>query len=129
MTRYQRVQHVWSLLVCAARDRRTYTYGGLAEALGIRGGARAMRHYLAPVMYYCREHQLPPLTVLVVNRETGLPGEGLTTLENVNRDRESVFAYGWFQMEPPETGDFEEATRASSVEEASPAPMTAERDQ
>ena len=127
MTKYQRVQHVWSLLVCAARDRRTYTYGGLADALGIRGGARAMRHYLAPVMYYCREQRLPPLTVLVVSRETGLPGEGLTTLENVNRDRESVFAHDWFQTEPPETGDFEEATRASSAGEASPAPMTANR--
>ena len=85
-----------------------------------------MRHYLAPVMYYCREQQLPPLTVLVVRRETGLPGEGLTTLENVNRDRESVFAHGWFQMKAPETGDFEEATRASSVDESSPAPMTTE---
>ena len=123
MTKHQRVQHVWSLLVCAARDRKTYTYGGLADALGIPGGARAMRHYLAPVMYYCREQQLPPLTVLVVNRETGLPGEGLTTLENVNLDREKVFAYKWFQREPPKTGDFEEATTRA---EASPAPMTAE---
>ena len=129
MTKYQRVQHVWSLLVCAARDRRTYTYGGLADALGIRDGAQAMRHYLAPVMYYCREQQLPPLTVLVVSRDTGLPGEGLTTLENVNRDRERVFAHGWFQMELPETGDFEEATGASSAGKASPVPMTTEPDQ
>ena len=128
MTKYQRVQHVWSLLVCAATDRRTYTYGGLADALGIPGGAQAMRHYLAPVMYYCREQQLPPLTVLVVSRETGRPGEGLTTLENVNRDRENVFAHDWFQMPLPETGDFEGVSRASSEEEASPAPMRAERD-
>ena len=28
---------------------------------------------------------------LVVNQETGLPGEGLTTLEEVNGDRVAVF--------------------------------------
>ena len=39
----------------------------------------------------------------------------MTTLENVNVDRERVFACNWFQMEPPETGDFEEATGASSA--------------
>ena len=123
MTKNERVQHVWSLLVCAARDRRTYTYGGLADALGMRGGAKAMRHYLAPVMYYCQQQGLPALTVLVVNKDTGRPGEGLTTLESVNLEREKVFAYRWFQREPPETGDFEEATTRAK---ASPAPMTAE---
>ena len=113
MTRFQRALQIWSLLVCAARDRRTYTYGELASALGM-GGAGVMGQFLGPIMYYCREQQLPPLTVLVVNKDTGLPGSGLTTLENVNLDRERVFAHDWFQMEPPETGDFEEATRASS---------------
>ena len=114
MTRFQRALQIWSLLVCAARDRRTYTYGELASALGM-GGAGVMAQFLGPIMHYCREQQLPPLTVLVVNQDTGLPGSGLTTLENVNLDRERVFAHDWFQMEPPETGDFEEeATRASS---------------
>ena len=122
MTRYQRALQIWSLLVCAARDRRTYTYGDLAHALGM-GGAGVMAQFLGPVMYYCREQQLPPLTVLVVNQDTGRPGAGLTALENVDRDRERVFAHDWFQTEPPETGDFEEATRASSKGEASPAPM------
>ena len=113
MTRFQRTLQIWSLLVCAARDRRTYTYGELASALGM-GGAGVMGKFIGPIMFYCQQNQLPPLTVLVVNQDTGLPGEGLTTLEDVNRDRERVFTHDWFQMEPPETGDFEEATRASS---------------
>ena len=112
--KYERVQHVWSLLVCAARDRRTYTYGELADAIGMRNGARAVRYYLAPIMHYCREQQLPPLTVLVVLRDTGVPGEGLTTLKNVNEDRENVFAYDWLQREPPEAVDFEEATHRTT---------------
>ena len=114
MTKIQRALQIWSLLVCAARDRRTYTYGGLASALGM-GGAGVMAGFLGPIMYYCQKNQLPPLTVLVVNQETGLPGTGLKTLENVNLDREKVFGYDWFQMEPPETGDFEKATKAFSA--------------
>lgn len=113
MTKSQRALQIWSLLVCAARDRRTYTYGGLASVLGM-GGAGVMAQFLGPIMYYCREQRLPPLTVLVVNQDTGLPGSGLTTLENVNLDREKVFAHDWFRVEPPETGDFDEATRISS---------------
>ena len=114
MTRYQRALQIWSLLVCAAKDRRTYTYGEVAAVLGM-GGAGVLANFLGPIMYYCRERQLPPLTVLVVNQDTGLPGSGLSTLENVNVDRERVFAHDWFQTEPPETGDFEEATRTSSA--------------
>ena len=114
MTRFQRALQIWSLLVCAAGDRRTYTYGDLASALGM-GGAGVMAQFLDPIMRYCLERQLPPITVLVVNQETGLPGSGLTTLEDVNRDRERVFAHRWFQMEPPETGDFEKATGAAGL--------------
>ena len=114
MTKFQRAVQIWSLLVCAAKDRRTYTYGQLASELGM-GGAGVMGKFLGPIMYYCRNQQLPPLTVLVVNQDTGLPGSGLTTIENVNLDRERVFAHDWFQLEPPETGDFEEAARACSA--------------
>ena len=112
MTKYQRALQIWSLLVNAAKDRRIYTYGELAKALGM-SGAGVMGTFLGPIMYYCQEQDLPPLTVLVVNKDTGLPGEGLTTLENVNLDREKVFACKWFQREPPETGDFEEAENRS----------------
>ena len=108
MTRYQRSLQIWSLLVCAARERRTYTYGDIATILGM-GGAGPIGGFLGPIMYYCAENELPPLTVLVVNRDTGMPGEGLTTIDDVNVDRERVFTHDWFAMEPPETDDFEAA--------------------
>jgi len=62
-------------------------------------------------MWYCQDRELPPLTVLVVNQDTGLPGEGLTTLEDVNVDREKVFGYDWFSLEPPQVNDFAAADR------------------
>ena len=76
MTRFQRAVQIWSLLVCAAKDRRTYTYGQLASEFGM-GSAGVMAQFLGPIMYYCRKQQLPPLTVLVVNQDTGLPGSGV----------------------------------------------------
>ena len=105
MTRAQRALQIWSLLVCAARERRTYTYGDIAAVLGM-GGAGVIGDFLGPIMFYCERNELPPLTVLVVKKETGLPGTGLTTIEDVNRDRERVFGHDWFGTEPPETGDF-----------------------
>ena len=102
---------IWSLLICAARDRKIYTYGDVASALGMRG-AGVMGQFLGPIMHYCEQNDLPPLTVLVVNKDSGLPGEGLTTLAEVNSDRESVFAFDWFGIGPPETKDFREAVGA-----------------
>jgi alkylated DNA nucleotide flippase Atl1 len=112
MTRHQRSLQIWMLLVVAAKERKSYTYGDIAKMLGM-GGAGVLAQFLGPIMWYCDDQKpkLPPLTVLVVNQDTGLPGEGLTTLENVNEDRERVFAYDWFSIEPPETKQFEAADR------------------
>ena len=110
MTRYQRSMQIWTLLVCAARERKTYTYGQIADAFGM-GGAGVMAQFLGPIMWHCEDNDYPPLTVLVVNQKTGLPGEGLSTVENVNEDRESVFNYDWFGIEPPQVSDFENSVR------------------
>jgi hypothetical protein len=77
-------------------------------------GAHVMGQFLNPIMRICEIRGLPPLTVLVVNQHTGLPGEGLTTLENVNEDREKVFSFNWFSLEPPETHDFEAAEQGEA---------------
>ena len=52
-----------------------------------------MSSFLDPIMRYCERHGYPPLTVLVVNQESGLPGDGLTTLEETNADRERVYRF------------------------------------
>jgi hypothetical protein len=59
-----------------------------------------LAHPLGHLMHYCRQHQLPPLTVLVVNQTTGLPGEGLTDAD-LNADREGVFNFDWYALVPP----------------------------
>ena len=108
MTRYERSSQIWTLLVCAARERKTYKYGDVSEVLSF-GGVGVLGQFLGPIMNYCEQNELPPLTVLVVNQESGLPSEGLATLEEVNMDREAVFRYDWFSLNPPQNSDFEAA--------------------
>ncbi len=98
MTRLQRALQIWQLLIGAARLRQTLTYSTVADAIGM--GAGTLSQPLELVMRYCERGGLPPLTVLVVNQETGRPGAGLSTLEELNRDRERVFNYAWFQLAP-----------------------------
>jgi putative restriction endonuclease len=98
MTRVQRSLQLWQLLIGAARLRQTLTYSMAADIIGM--GAGTLSQPLDLVMRYCHQNGLPPLTVLVVNQETGQPGSGLSTLEELNRDRERVFNYQWFRLPP-----------------------------
>ncbi|MDE2932721.1 MAG: hypothetical protein OXS47_02485 [Chloroflexota bacterium] len=54
---------------------------------------------LTVIQDHCEEHGLPPLTILVVNKDTRQPGEGFLAK---NRGREpDVFAFGWGQRPNP----------------------------
>ena len=94
-----RASQIWQILVCKASNRQTLTYGQLSELLGFKG-AGTLAHFLGHVMYYFIQNDLPPLTVLVVNQETGLPGKGLIEAD-FNADREDVFSFDWFAVVPP----------------------------
>ena len=48
------------------------TYGMLAKLIGVP--AAALGKLLEPIQSYCIVERLPPLTILVVRQETGLPG-------------------------------------------------------
>lgn len=105
MKRTERALQIWQVLISAAHNRQTLTYTLLADLIGMP--ARALAQSLGLVMDYCERNELPPLTVLVVNKKTGRPGEGLTTLQEPNRDRERVFDYQWFRLPPVQASDFE----------------------
>jgi putative restriction endonuclease len=83
------------------------TYGELADILGFKS-ARGMGTFLEYIMCYCENNRLPPLTVIVVNKETGLPGAGLT-LDDLHAERERVFSFDWFGLVPPTPQELMEA--------------------
>ena len=96
---------IWSILISAAHGRKTLTYGDIAKYLDYKG-AGVLSQPLDRVMVYCKNNGYPPLTCLVVNQETGLPGDGLTTVENLPKDREKVYQKNWYALYPPQFVDF-----------------------
>lgn len=108
-----RALQIWQILICKAANRQTITYGALARMLGF-GGAGTLAHFLGHIMHHCLQNGLPPLTVLVVNQDTGLPGEGLIDAD-YNADREAVFGFGWFGVIPPTPDELSAAYRSVNV--------------
>ena len=76
-----------------------------------------MAHMLGHVYFYCKQNGLPPLTVLVVNQDSGLPGEGVEWIEP-DRCREQVFAFNWYGIWPPTPDEFKAAYDHESSHEA-----------
>ncbi len=96
----------WQILIALAANRQTITYRLLAERTGmVTPAGQAMTltvpRVLGRIMTYCATHDLPPLTVLVVNQETGKPGQGLSTTIDHDADRERVYGYPWYLLVPP----------------------------
>ncbi len=104
MSQEQKALLLWGLLICAAKDRRTYRYSDIAEIMG--GHWRHVGRWLDPIYRLCQQRDWPALTILVVNKATGAPGHGLGLDGSVPQERERVFGFNWFEQEPPNIGDF-----------------------
>jgi len=104
-SRASRAIQIWQILVGKAHNRQTITYGELASLIG-HEGAGTMGNFSDPIMRYCIQNELRPLTILVVNRDTGSPGEGLVLRGDENSEREAVYQYPWYNIYPPSENDF-----------------------
>jgi hypothetical protein len=71
MTAYERAAQIWSVLALAARNRQVLTYSIVGNLIGVP--ARGLGHLLEPIQSYCLLNRLPPLTILVVSEEDGMP--------------------------------------------------------
>jgi len=67
-------------LINLAATRQKITYADLAAMHGLpTTGLQlsvAISRALLPIAFWCDANRLPPLTAIVVNAETGIPGEG-----------------------------------------------------
>ena len=96
---------IWQILISAAHNRQILTYKIVGKFTGMGAGTQSQT--LDMIMRYCKRNKLPPLTSLVVKKTTGRPGSGLTTVVDLDRDREEVFAYNWFRRLPVTLDDLE----------------------
>jgi hypothetical protein len=105
MTTYERAIQIYQILISAAHNRQILTYEILGKMIGVP--ARGLANHLGHLMYYCEHKDLPPLTILVVQKQSGEPGAGLTTvsIQQLHTDRERVFAHDWYRMKPVTEAD------------------------
>lgn len=97
-TSIQLAHKIWPRLMVLAEARSTITYQDLGKSYGIRGQAlRNFDRILAPIKYYCIKHHLPPLSALVVRKDSLLPGVGAEADED---DILDVYSYNWRGRSP-----------------------------
>ena len=104
----QRATQLWSILAFAAHNRQVLTYGVVAKLTGL---PPTLGQFLEPIQSYCLLQGLEPLTVIVVNRETGLPGGGFVAAENISKAQQDVFSYDWLEHGCPSPEEFEKAVK------------------
>jgi hypothetical protein len=109
----------WLILISKAVNRQTIRYSELAEKLGYENPLFPLNKILGHIMFFCKQNNIPPLTIIVVNQD-GIPGEGLITVElnNINeflRTLESVFNFEWFNCLPPTAGEFHRAWKKGNT--------------
>ena len=103
----KKTEEVLAILKQCAREKRTITYGEIADATGLiaRGVPAPLRCIEEQV---CRPYRRPWLSALVVNNKTKRPGpafapEGVSV--DLDRDQwwrelvEQVYAYDWSDVE------------------------------
>ena len=107
MTRPERAQQLWSLLVLAATNRQILTYDIVARATGLV--RPSLGDFLRPIQQYCTEQQpqLPPLTSIVVSEDSGLPGVGFIAAADVPAAQSRVFQHRWLDVRAPSAEQFE----------------------
>jgi hypothetical protein len=88
-------------LATLAKERKTTTYGALAQKFG--GSPRGWGDPLGGIAIRCHEARIPILSVLVVAESTDLPSLdavlyedlGLLTAEQIRTEQDRCFAFDW----------------------------------
>ena len=107
MTREQRAQQLWSILVLSARNRQVWSYEIIGQACGVPPAS--IGDFLRPIQQYCSENGLPALTSLVVGKTDGVPGDGFIAAQGVQRAQMEVFEKDWLGESAPSAAQFADA--------------------
>lgn len=104
-----RALQAWQYLICKAANRQIVQYEELRLLMDYPT-SNPLSSILGCIMFWCDHHDLPPLTILVVNK-SGVPGDGFTAEnpEDYHQRREDVFNYPWFKILPPSIKQLKEA--------------------
>ncbi len=111
MSAFERATQIWAVLGLAARNRQILTYQMVGKLIGVP--ARGLGHLLEPIQSFCLLNKLPPLTILVVLEETGLPSSGFSAASagELAKKQLEVFAFDWIEHGAPKPKELEQAVK------------------
>ena len=123
---YVQAQRIWLILVsfvmsCDRKASRpcTITYGDLALRMGYedRRAGHTLARQLGIVGELCVSNGLPALNAIVVNKDTGVPGDEVLLREGVTlaQEQRAVMEQDWFELRVPTSGTFRQVWEASQV--------------
>ncbi|HEY9878770.1 MAG TPA: hypothetical protein V6D29_09960, partial [Leptolyngbyaceae cyanobacterium] len=110
-----RALQAWQFLIAKAQNRQVVRYDDVAKVMGYTDN-RPLSQILNFIMLYCAQNSLPPLTMIVVNKD-GTPGAGFTETarHELDRKREEVFSFDWYGLVPPTIDELYEAYTNSKI--------------
>ncbi|MGR3794589.1 hypothetical protein [Vannielia sp. SX4] len=81
-------------------------YDELAELMGKPGAQHTLNRQLGIVGHYCIDNDLPPLNVIVVNKDSELPGDGVVSRDgqDILTEISAVNKFNWFGIRVPTIG-------------------------
>ena len=94
------------ILIGRAAQQQTIQYRQLGDMMHY-GVGPILAQPLGKIMHWCEHEGLPALTVIVVEKETGLPSTGPTTVQQggFSAKQQRVFAFDWYSILPPTRQD------------------------
>jgi putative restriction endonuclease len=96
---------LWPVLTGRAERREPVTYTELAPLIDTN--PLSVRLTLSPIQDYCLDMRLPPLTVIVIGKNTRIPGTGFVAwdVDDLMAGQELVYRKDW-SSEPNPYGSF-----------------------
>ena len=98
-----RALQAYLILIGRAANQQTIQYRQLGEMMRYGDSGSILAAPLGCIMRWCVRENLPALTTLVVEKETGLPSTGLTTVQQnaFPAEQQRIFAFDWYSIFPP----------------------------
>jgi hypothetical protein len=109
MTQPEQAVLLWPVLVLAAHNQQILSYSDVQGFTGIV--QQGLADSLGLIHRYCERQHFPCLNVIVVKRDTGLPGDGFpgkdVTPEKIFVEQARAFVFDWPSKHKPRREDFE----------------------
>lgn len=99
VNQHERAYRVWNALITCASQKQSISYKQLAQRLELHH--RVFSYPLGLIQEYCEREHLPPLTVLVYNSDTGMPGAGFTASSDIGAATNAVSDFRWAEIDNP----------------------------